>query len=77
MHVHKIRNGALADTVITAARIHEESWNTFDKVYEVSIYQAVWNSHDDNDVRQPAYLLLYVAWNDALDWALENQARRQ
>jgi len=55
-----------ASYILRAAEIREQSWNG--RAYTKTIHQAV-DQITPQEWRDPVYLLLQCAWNDALDWA--------
>jgi hypothetical protein len=65
----------LAKVVLDAAKEYEESWSKKKQEYTIGISEAVELVIDQNKISMnyhlPAYLLLKLAWNDALDWANE------
>lgn len=64
--------GVFKELIDEAARIHEESWDAETKTYKRSIQEAadLAAGHSNLDeLAYPIYLLLTLAWNDAINWA--------
>jgi len=63
----------LAKTICEAARLYDESWDTKNKVYKMTLRTACDMAAEaagyDTRATQPIYLLLYHCENSALAWA--------
>jgi hypothetical protein len=61
--------GEFKSNLLAAASLHENSWNSITKTYQVNIREACVREFDDPQWGQFAYLLLNLAWNDTLELA--------
>lgn len=65
----------LADVILRAAELREESWNDTSSInrpggeYTLTIRDACRKASENVAEVELAIILLTVAWNDALDWA--------
>ena len=62
----------LKELIREAARLHEESWDANGRKYSRSHFESAEIAAvgmGQEALTAPVYLLLLLAWNDALDWA--------
>ena len=64
-------NELLAKAIIKAMNIREESWNNDAKAYGLSIEEACNRATSNKDRAAIVSILLFAAWNDAIQWALD------
>lgn len=71
------RLGPLADAILNASNIREQSWNPVKKTYKLHIEDACKKAHDNIDIQELSCLLLTACWNDAIIWAKDNTEARK
>jgi len=62
-----------AKVICRAAKVYEESWDTEEKMYQLTLrmacVRAIEETNYDTHAEQPMYLLLNQCWNSVLAWA--------
>lgn len=61
----------LAELLLLAAKIKEESWDEVKGKYNISLVDAITIAKVPEDWNQIVYFLLILVWNDALAWSTD------
>lgn len=62
-------NQLLATAILKAVDIREDSWHNIAKCYNLTIEQACNRATSNKDRAALVNILLFAAWNDAIEWA--------